>query len=102
MVPSVKSVLGSVLMGPLGLVLVWAIAIGVGALAVFLFEQLHRHLITTGSLWALILCLAVVFLLRGLLPIPVGLFEIDQTRLICMVVGVFWKGRPYWRSFRRF
>lgn len=83
---------------PLGLLVTFAVAIGVGALAVYLLEKLCKLVtINSANLWALILCLAVVFVIKSLLPIPALLFSLDQLGLIGIILGVFWKGRRYWR-----
>ncbi len=100
-VASLRPVLMTLFLPPLGIVTMLAIALGVGALAVLLLERVDRFSISTSSLWALILCLAVAFLLRQLFPLPFGIFSIDYPQFVTMVVGVFWKGRPYWKSFRR-
>lgn len=99
--PGIRSVLVVLLFSPLGLFTTLAIAFGVGVLAVYILERMERTIINTGSLWALVLCLAIVFLLRGLLPIPVGLFQLSYIPFVGMTVGLFWKSRPYWQAFRR-
>lgn len=83
---------------PWGLLVTFAVAVGIGALAVYLLERLYRQvIINAATLWALVLCLALVLVLKSLLPIPAILINLDQTQLIGIVLGVFWKGRPYWR-----
>ncbi|MUL36623.1 peptide chain release factor 1 [Gloeocapsopsis dulcis] len=83
---------------PLGIVISLAISVGLGALGVYLLERFYRLVsINTGSLWALVLCLAVVLFLKTLLPLPAVLFNLNQAGLIGIIIGVFWKGRPYWR-----
>lgn len=92
----------SILYGPLlGIVVDWAVVIGVGALAVYLLPKVFpKVIINTSVLWALVLCLAVCLVLRSLLPIPpdelVSLYS-NEAQLLGIVIGVFWKGRPYWR-----
>lgn len=100
-IPAIKPILAMLFLGPLGLFTALAIALGVGVLAVYILERMERTVINTSSLWALVLCLAIVFLLRGLLPIPVGLFQLSYVSFVSMTVGLFWKSRPYWRGFRR-
>lgn len=100
-IPGVKPILTTLLFSPLGLLTSLAVAFGVGVLAAYILERRERTTINTGSLWGLVLCLAIVFLIRGLLPIPVGLFQISYISLVSMTVGLFWKGRPYWQGFRR-
>jgi len=82
---------------PLGLFVSFAIAFAVGALAVLLQERLKHTGITSGSLWALVLCLAIALVLKQLLPLPPILLSLNYPQFIGMVLGVFWKGRPYWR-----
>lgn len=80
------------------LLMTFAIAVGVGALAVYLLERLHQQvIINTASLWALVLCLVLVLLLKSLLPLPSFLVSMDEMQLVGIILGVFWKGRPYWR-----
>lgn len=94
----IKRALSLLYSPPLGLLVVFAVSVGVGALAVYLLERLYSQVtINTATLWALVLCLAVCLVLRSLLPIPAFLVNLDETKLICILVGVFWKGRPYWR-----
>lgn len=83
---------------PLGLFVIFTIAMGVGALAVYLLEKLYKSvIINSATLWALILSLAVVFVIRSLLPLPAFLFSLDQLGLIGIILGVFYTGRRYWR-----
>lgn len=84
---------------PLGILVTFATAIGVGAMAVYLLERFYRQvIINTASLWALVLCLAVFLVLKSLLRIlPPVLVDLSEIQLIGIVLGVFWKSRPYWR-----
>ncbi len=100
-IPGVQSILRTLLVGPLGFFTALLIAFGVGVLAVYILERMERTVINTNSLWGLLLCLAIVFLLRSFLPIPVGLFQLSSLSFVSMTVGLFWKSRPYWRGFRR-
>jgi putative Mn2+ efflux pump MntP len=100
-IPGVKPVLITLLSGPLGFFTTLLIAFGVGVLAVYILERMERTVINTSSLWGLLLCLAIVFLLRSFLPIPVELFQLSYISFVSMMVGLFWKSRPYWRGFRR-
>ncbi|MER3434433.1 MAG: peptide chain release factor 1 [Leptolyngbya sp. ERB_1_1] len=77
-------------------------AVGIGALSVAIMERWFRQIvITNSSLWALIPCVALWLWLRSFLPesifpqllTPALSFE----SFMCIVLGVFWKGRPYWR-----
>lgn len=83
--------------GPMGILVSVAIPVGIGALAVYLLEKLYRFRINTAVLWALVLCLAVCLVVKSLLPIPNALVEMNEIQLIGIAIGVFWKGRPYWR-----
>lgn len=83
---------------PWSLVAVAAAGVGIGALAVYLFERLYGQvLINTSTLWALILCLILGLGLKSLLPLPGILTGLNYTQVIGLLVGVFWKGRHYWR-----
>lgn len=84
--------------GSLSLLITFATAIGVGAMAVYLLERFYQKvIINSASLWALVLCLALFFLLKSLIPLMPILISLDQLELIGIILGVFWKGRPYWR-----
>ena len=75
----------------------FAVAVGVGALAVYLLERLDRLSINTASLWTLVLCLALLLFLKSLL-LPTVLVDVNnEIQLVGIVIGVFWKSRPYWR-----
>lgn len=86
---------------PLGVFTQFALAMGIGALAVLLLERIDRFCITTGSLWALAFCLIVGCLLRLLVPVASLFTPAGQFQFVAMIVGLFWKGRPYWHSLRR-
>lgn len=73
-------------------------AVGMGALAVYLLEWWQKQwLLNNSSLWALVLCLLLGLLFKSLLPLPALLVSASQPSLIGLAIGVFWKGRPYWR-----
>lgn len=83
---------------PFGILIQFAIAVGVGALGVYLLERYFRLVsINIPTLWALALCLAVVLLIKTLLPLPAIVFNLNEIGLVGIILGVFWKGRPYWR-----
>lgn len=93
--------------GPLGAVLPFLAAVGVGALGVLLGERWQPKIhLNTGSLWALVLCLMggmgikVLILGRLLSPAYASLVALSEVTLMGIIVGVFWKGRPYWNSWR--
>jgi hypothetical protein len=83
---------------PLGILIPLAIAVGMGALAVYFLEYWQQHfLLNRISLWVLVLCVLLGLVLKSFLPIPDNLASLSETALIGVTVGVFWKGRPYWR-----
>ncbi|MGF1489947.1 MAG: peptide chain release factor 1 [Prochloraceae cyanobacterium] len=92
--------LSLILTPPLGGVFFIAAAVGVGALGVFLCEKWERVAslsLNVSSLWSLVLCLMVAIALKSFL-IRLGLIvQLNEVSLIGIIVGVFWKGRPYWR-----
>jgi hypothetical protein len=100
-VPGVAPLFDLLFAGALGSVTLLAIAVGVGALAVVYFEYFERARITARSLWGLVLCLAIAFALRQLFPLAPWLLQLDYAPLMGLIVGVFWKGRKYWRSYQR-
>ena len=82
---------------PMGILVDFAFVVGIGALAVYLLEKFSRLSINTAVLWALVLCLAVCLIIKSLLPIPDVLVKFNEIQLMGIAIGVFWKGRPYWR-----
>ncbi len=97
-VPLIRTTLEFLYSPPLNLFMAVAIAAGLGMLAVYLLEILQgRVIINAGVLWALILCVMVALLLNSLLGLPDFLASPDQTSLIGVVLGVFSRGRRYWR-----
>lgn len=99
--PLVQQVLITLLSPPLGLIVTLAIGVGVGALGLYLLEIVYANLrIDTGILWALILCLIVAIALKVTVlaeALPLTLVGLSQTQMIGVVLGVFWKGKRYWR-----
>jgi len=94
----IRSMLSVLFAPPLGILLILAAAVGVGVLAVYLLERLYQQVrINTASLWALVLCIALVLFVKSLLPLPALLVNLSYIQLMGIVVGVFWKGRPYWQ-----
>lgn len=77
-------------------------AIGVGALAVICLERLAQSPINAGQLWALLPCLLLLIAIASSLKLlPLGWLNIGDIALAGLIIGIFGKGRPYWRSFRR-
>jgi hypothetical protein len=83
---------------PLGILIPFAIAVGMGALAVYFLEYWQQQfLLNRISLWVLVLCIFLGLLLKSFLPIPTFLASLSETALIGIAIGVFWKARLYWR-----
>ena len=99
--PWLAGLLGNLLTPPLGIITTCVLGFGIGALAVAILERLNRSAINAATLWGLILCLLIAFLLRRLFPIPAILFEVGSVPFTLVVLGVFWRGQSYWGSFRR-
>ena len=98
-VPVILNLLSKLLNSPIGVLLDLAIPVGIGALAVAVLERwFHQVIITNSTLWALVPCVVLWLLLRSFVPLPTVLIpEISVVSLVGVVLGVFWKGRPYWR-----
>jgi hypothetical protein len=86
-----------ILAPPLGIVIEIAIALGIGALAVYLTERQRDFILNTSTLWALVACLILCLWIKSLLPIPSLLLNLSELSSIGIILGVFWKSRPYWR-----
>jgi hypothetical protein len=99
-IPGVANVL-QVLFSPLlAIIMEFAIAFGIGILAVFWLEKVYpRLVISAGVLWALILCVILAILVKSLLPLAVNFVQLNQMLMAGILVGVFWKGRRYWRRY---
>lgn len=101
-IPAVQPVLVALLAPALRWLVAFGVALGLGALAVIILERFPRVIINAGSLWGLIACVALVLLLgQAIRLFPLGLVRLDQTQLVGIVLGVFFKGQPYWKSYRR-
>lgn len=72
-IPGIASLFNLLLADGLGHLTLLAVAVAVGALAVVWFEYMDRNRITTRSLWGLVLCLAIAFVLRQLLRFPLAI-----------------------------
>lgn len=81
-----------------GILVNLGILIGIGAIAVWFLERIDRASIQTGSLWALVFCLELIRIPVYLL---LGAISFSLTSLALTAVGVFWAGRRYWQSFKR-
>ncbi len=81
-----------------GVLIPIGVVVGMGALAVYLLEWWQKQwLLNNSSLWALVLCLFIGLLLKSFFPLPAILVSASKASLISLAIGVFWKGRPYWR-----
>lgn len=97
-IPSLQSNLSLLLSGPLNLLLPLAAAAGIGVLGVIVCDYFRSQIfLNAGSLWALVLCLLIILGLSNLLPLPSFLVSLSYPTFLGMMVGVFWKGRYYWR-----
>ena len=98
-VPVILNLLTKLLNSPIGVLIRLAVPVGIGALAVAILERWFRQvMITNSTLWALVPCVALWLLLKSFVQMPSALFpDLDIISLVGVVVGVFWKGRPYWR-----
>lgn len=101
--PTIRRILALLYRAPLDTLMILAAAIGVGVLAIYLLERIFPQVfINTATLWGLVPCLVLFvglksLLLKSILPLSVFLVDISYLVLIGIVIGVFWKGRPYWR-----
>lgn len=83
---------------PLAILLPLAVAVGIGVLGVYICDQFRsRIFLNAGSLWALVLCLIIALALTGLIPLPSFLVGFSYPSILGIIVGVFWRGRSYWR-----
>ena len=95
---AIKQALNLLYAPTLGIIVDFAIVVGIGALAVYLLEKLYKFSINSAILWALVLCLSVCLLVKSLLPLPrVLVINFNEIQLMGILIGIFWKGRPYWR-----
>jgi hypothetical protein len=95
--PPIRAFLQILLGSPLGVLLPVGIAIAIGALAVYIMEKWNQqYLLNRGNLWALVLCLLLILIVKLFIPVPLVLVDLSQITLMGIIIGVFWKGRPYW------
>lgn len=98
-VPVILNLLSKLLSSPISVLIRLAVPVGIGALVVAILERWFRQvIITNATLWALVPCVALWLFLKSLVPIPTALVpDIGIVSLVGAVLGIFWKGRPYWR-----
>jgi hypothetical protein len=73
--------------------------LAVGGFGVLYLERIGRvGPIYTSTLWTLVLCLFLSLWLGTYLPMKgLGLVDISEVHVMSLILGVFWRGRPYWR-----
>ncbi|HAN73397.1 MAG TPA: peptide chain release factor 1 [Planktothrix sp. UBA8407] len=96
--PAFKQIMVILFSPPLGMLILFGVGVGVGALSIYLNEiQPSKVFLNVPCLWALFLCLLVIlFLYKSIFP-PVILLSTSQITTMGILIGLFWKGRPYWR-----
>lgn len=100
--PLIANTVAMLFSPPLGIIMMLAIAMGIGALSVVFLEIIYPQLlITVGALWALVLCVLIATLIRSVLPISTSLLNPSYSMLIGNILGIFLKGKPYWKSYWR-
>jgi hypothetical protein len=93
-----RNVLKLLFDSPLGILIPFTMAVGMGALAVYFLEYWQQQfLLNQISLWVLVLCIFLGLVLKSFLPIPPFLASLSEAALIGIAIGVFWKAGPYWR-----
>ncbi|KGF73942.1 hypothetical protein DO97_06300 [Neosynechococcus sphagnicola sy1] len=86
----------------LGTLVVLGIGIAMGVLAVYALERLYQPiLINAASLWALFFCVLLLVLCVRVLPLPGLILGQGSPVLFGVLLGIFWKGRPYCRGTSR-
>lgn len=96
-IPAISNALRLLYSSSLGILVPVAIAIGMGSLAVYLLEYWQQQfMLNQTNLWLLVFCLFLGVFLKSLL-LPPFFISLSEATLIGIAVGVFWKGRPYWR-----
>ncbi|WP_254173418.1 peptide chain release factor 1 [Planktothrix pseudagardhii] len=83
---------------PLDLLILFGVGVGVGALVIYLIEiRPSKVFLNTTCLWVLFLCLLItLFIYKSIFP-PVLLLSTSQITIMGILIGLFWKGRNYWR-----
>jgi len=96
-IPAISNALRLLYSSSLGILVPVAIAIGMGSLAVYLLEYWQQQfMLNQTNLWLLVFCLFLGVWLKSLL-LPPFFVSLSEPTLIGIAVGVFWKGRSYWR-----
>jgi hypothetical protein len=101
-IPPIGQMVAALLSPAIGWIVIFVVALGVGAVAVIILERFQRIVINASSLWALVACVALVLGLGQAIGLfPLGLIGISYEQLIGILLGIFFKGQPYWKSYRR-
>jgi len=83
---------------PLGLLILFSVGLGVGALAIYLIQiRASKVILNTTCLWVLFLCLFVALFIYKSILTPVILLSTSQVTIMGILIGLFAQGRPYWR-----
>ncbi|MBE9142175.1 peptide chain release factor 1 [Planktothrix mougeotii] len=83
---------------PLDLLILFGVGVGVGALVIYLIEILPSQVfLNTTCLWVLFPCLLITLLIYKSIFPPVLLLSTSQITIMGILMGLFWKGRTYWR-----
>jgi hypothetical protein len=83
---------------PLGMLIIFAVGVGLGALSIYLIEiQPSKVFLNVLCLWALFIGLLIVLFLYKSIFSPVIFLSTSQITTMGILIGLFWKGRPYWR-----
>lgn len=88
------------LITPTGYILIFVSGgLAVGSLSVAFLETLERNRsVYISTLWALVLCLLISLWLGSQLPLAgLGLVQLTQGHGISAALGIFWRGKRYWR-----
>lgn len=81
------------------LLFVFCGGLAIGGFGVLYLERMGRvGPIYPSTLWALFLCLLISLWLSTYIPVEGrGLVDISELHVMSTILGVFWRGRPYWR-----
>ncbi|WRH68109.1 MAG: peptide chain release factor 1 [Planktothrix sp. GU0601_MAG3] len=93
-----KQIMLLLLTPPLGMLILFGVGVGVGALSIYLIEiQPAKVFLNVACLWALFISLLIVLFIYKSIFTPVILLSTSQITTMGILIGLFWKGRPYWR-----
>lgn len=75
-----------------------AAGFGLGALALIVLERFFSSIyLDTGVLWALVPCVMLMLLIKGLLPVPEAFVSLSYGQFVGLLLGVFVTGKRHWR-----